>query len=171
LEPHVTTQFPLHFTSQFAVSLHVTVLSAPKFSLQSADAEQVPTDWAPDFSSHFAEPAHTMLLPSPPLPLHSVPWLQTIDSAAVEEPLHLVSEAQSNEQAAPPQVAWQSSEQVHAFAPPQVQVPVHAAGVPGEVPPSSLPHPAKANAREAAKNNDASRFGVPMLDSIAGTER
>jgi hypothetical protein len=43
LEPHVTTQLPLHFISQVAVSLHVTVLPAPKFSLQSADAEQVPS--------------------------------------------------------------------------------------------------------------------------------
>ena len=42
--PHVTAQSPRHFTSQFEVSLHETVLPAPRLNLQSAVLEHVADD-------------------------------------------------------------------------------------------------------------------------------
>ena len=112
----VTAQLPSHLMSQLDVSLHITVLPAPRLILQSAPLRHVAVELAPALSSHFDEPSHTMTLLGPPVPLHSASLLQLIVTAAVEFPLHLVLVSHVRLQADSSHSARQSSPELHVHA-------------------------------------------------------
>ena len=86
--PHVIAQSPAHFTSQLEVSVHKTVLAAPRFSLQFALFEQTADERAPAFSSHLEVDTQLIMLSSPPLPLHSELSLHVRTVAPSEAALH-----------------------------------------------------------------------------------
>jgi hypothetical protein len=100
------------------VSVHETVLAAPRFNLQFALFEQIADDRAPAFSSHLEVDTQLIVLPSPPLPLHSELSLQVRTVVPSEAALHFAPVWHTSVQPAELQVVLQSvpAVQAHLFS-------------------------------------------------------
>lgn len=117
VDVQVTTQSPLHLMSQVEMSLHATVLPAPRLSLQLALLEQIAEERSPALSSHLEDATQVIRLPSPPFPLHSEVSLQVSIVGPVDRALHFAAVPQLNEHPVASHIALQSMPalQAHAF--------------------------------------------------------
>jgi hypothetical protein len=151
---------------QLEVSAQVTVLPAPRLSLQSALPEQVAVELLPALSSHFDDDSQMMWLPAPPMPLHSEVSPQTTVVEPVDEALHFAAVSHWIEHVAEPQLALQVVPAVHVH-----EAAMQAQPAPLQVGPPSvwlgleLPQEIAANAPRARSRNRARIEASMFTDS------
>ena len=146
---HVTVHPSAQSMSHDEVSVHETVLPAPRLNLQFALPEQVAVELAPAFSWHFDDELQAMRLAAPPIPLHSDVSPQVIVVAPVPEALHFEAVSQVRLHGPEPQLALQSvpAVQVQAAATHMHPAPLHVGAVLLLLPHASAAHAAMASAR------------------------